>query len=99
MIALGDSMQRMNGRIVSLSAAMLTMGGNMFGATADWWRDMEGQARQRHNGKGNVSFCDGHVESIKLPRLFGVEDASLRRWNNDHLPHRERLNTMTVTSP
>lgn len=46
----------------------------------------------RHQGKGNIVFCDGHVESPKLRFLFeDTNDVSLIRWNRDHLPHREKL--------
>jgi prepilin-type processing-associated H-X9-DG protein/prepilin-type N-terminal cleavage/methylation domain-containing protein len=46
----------------------------------------------RHQGKANVVFCDGHVESPTLPFLFtDTSDAALSRWNRDHHPHRERL--------
>ena len=49
-------------------------------------------ASMRHQGKFNVVFCDGHVESPTLQFLFaGTSDAALSRWNRDHLPHRERL--------
>jgi prepilin-type N-terminal cleavage/methylation domain-containing protein/prepilin-type processing-associated H-X9-DG protein len=49
-------------------------------------------ARARHQGKANVVFCDGHVESLTLKSLFeDTSDAALIRWNRDHLPHRERL--------
>ncbi len=47
---------------------------------------------QRHQGKANVVFCDGHVESPTLKFLFeDTSDAALSRWNRDHLPHREKL--------
>jgi prepilin-type N-terminal cleavage/methylation domain-containing protein/prepilin-type processing-associated H-X9-DG protein len=46
-------------------------------------------ARRRHAGSLNVAFCDGHVEGLKVQRLFGTRDADRMRWNNDHLPHRE----------
>jgi prepilin-type processing-associated H-X9-DG protein/prepilin-type N-terminal cleavage/methylation domain-containing protein len=49
-------------------------------------------ASARHQGKANVVFCDGHVESPTLQFLF--EDTSadaLSRWNRDHQPHREKL--------
>ena len=50
------------------------------------------RAEHRHQGKANVVFCDGHVESPKLKYLFeDTSDAALVRWNRDHLPHRERL--------
>ncbi len=46
----------------------------------------------RHQGKANVVFCDGHVESPTLKFLFeNTSDEALRRWNRDHQPHRERL--------
>jgi prepilin-type processing-associated H-X9-DG protein/prepilin-type N-terminal cleavage/methylation domain-containing protein len=46
----------------------------------------------RHQGKANVVFCDGHVESPTLQFLFAdTSDAALSRWNRDHQPHRERL--------
>jgi prepilin-type processing-associated H-X9-DG protein/prepilin-type N-terminal cleavage/methylation domain-containing protein len=46
----------------------------------------------RHQGKANVVFCDGHVESSKLSFLFEDNgDAALVRWSRDHLPHRDQL--------
>ncbi|HXT42323.1 MAG TPA: H-X9-DG-CTERM domain-containing protein [Candidatus Angelobacter sp.] len=46
----------------------------------------------RHQGKANVAFCDGHVESPTLQLLFeDTSDAALVRWNRDHQPHREKL--------
>jgi prepilin-type processing-associated H-X9-DG protein/prepilin-type N-terminal cleavage/methylation domain-containing protein len=49
-------------------------------------------AFKRHQGKANVVFCDGHVESPKLKFLFeDTSDDALVRWNRDHLPHREKL--------
>jgi prepilin-type processing-associated H-X9-DG protein/prepilin-type N-terminal cleavage/methylation domain-containing protein len=49
-------------------------------------------ASSRHQGKANVVFCDGHVESPSLKFLFeDTSDAALVRWNRDHLPHREKL--------
>jgi prepilin-type processing-associated H-X9-DG protein/prepilin-type N-terminal cleavage/methylation domain-containing protein len=46
----------------------------------------------RHQGKANVVFCDGHVESPTLKFLFeDTSDVALSRWNRDHLPHRDRL--------
>ena len=50
------------------------------------------RAHSRHQGKANVVFCDGHVESPTLKFLFeDTSDAALSRWNRDHQPHRERL--------
>jgi prepilin-type processing-associated H-X9-DG protein/prepilin-type N-terminal cleavage/methylation domain-containing protein len=46
----------------------------------------------RHQGKANVVFCDGHVESPTLQFLFAdTSDYALSRWNRDHQPHREKL--------
>ena len=44
--------------------------------------------QQRHSGKYNVAFCDGHAERIPHLRLYDGSDLSLRRWNRDHEPHR-----------
>lgn len=49
-------------------------------------------AYARHQGKADVVFCDGHVESPTLKILFeDTSDAALVRWNRDHQPHRESL--------
>ena len=54
--------------------------------------DGKKRAFARHQGKANVVFCDGHVESPTLKFLFeDTRDEALRRWNRDHLPHREKL--------
>ncbi len=46
----------------------------------------------RHQGKANVLFCDGHVESPTLKFLYAdTSDEALSRWNRDHLPPREKL--------
>lgn len=46
----------------------------------------------RHGGRGNVIFCDEHVESPQQTFLFeDLSDAALVRWNRDHKPHRDRL--------
>lgn len=48
-------------------------------------------AMKRHQGKANVVFCDGHVESPTLQFLFqNTSDEALSRWNRDHQPHRDR---------
>ena len=60
------------------------------------WSDVKeknyGNTFTRHQGRANVVFCDGHVESPTLQFLFtDTSDAALSRWNRDHQPHRERL--------
>jgi prepilin-type processing-associated H-X9-DG protein/prepilin-type N-terminal cleavage/methylation domain-containing protein len=61
---------------------------------ADWSsKDIKKSfAASRHQGRANVVFCDGHVESPTLKFLFeDTSDTALSRWNRDHLPHREKL--------
>ena len=56
------------------------------------WFENYGNTLARHQGKANVVFCDGHVESPTLKFLFeDTSDEALRRWNRDHQPHREKL--------
>ena len=51
-----------------------------------------GNILTRHQGKANVVFCDGHIESPTLQFLFeDTSDETLSRWNRDHQPHREML--------
>jgi prepilin-type N-terminal cleavage/methylation domain-containing protein/prepilin-type processing-associated H-X9-DG protein len=45
----------------------------------------------RHTGRYNVGFCDGHVVGIARNDLFRPVDSALVRWNNDHQPHPELL--------
>jgi len=48
--------------------------------------------RQRHLGKWNVAYCDGHVQTQKTKEIFDYgNDEVLRLRNKDNLPHRERL--------
>jgi prepilin-type N-terminal cleavage/methylation domain-containing protein/prepilin-type processing-associated H-X9-DG protein len=43
----------------------------------------------RHNGGGNVVFCDAHVEFSKQTNWMRAGIAPRLRWNNDHQPHPE----------
>ncbi len=70
--------------------------GESFDGRVDFGRNLDGMNKygnlNRHQGKANVVFCDGHVESPTLKFLFeDTSDAALARWNRDHLPHREKL--------
>ncbi len=94
MFAMGDSFFG--------SPSIIVDGVPIFGrANEDWvssfgyeFSDPESTKRSqaRHQGKANVVFCDGHVESPTLKFLFeDTSDQALSRWNHDHLPHREKL--------
>jgi prepilin-type processing-associated H-X9-DG protein/prepilin-type N-terminal cleavage/methylation domain-containing protein len=91
---------------VSNPSAMIGIGDGLIGNSsfiedgqAALWRtetaDFFGSTKRsyaRHQGKANVVFCDGHVESPTLQYLFAdTSDEALSRWNRDHLPHREKL--------
>jgi prepilin-type processing-associated H-X9-DG protein/prepilin-type N-terminal cleavage/methylation domain-containing protein len=71
--------------------------GDSFDGGVDFMRiDMSGSENfntlTRHQGKANVLFCDGHVESPSWKFLFqDTSAAALSRWNRDHQPHREAL--------
>ena len=44
--------------------------------------------RQRHGGRWNVVFCDGHVENLRAIDLFNVRSVGIaQRWNIDHQAH------------
>ena len=89
MMALGDGFLGLTSRIqdgmpVFGRAHAVTMGPDK-GATQ--------RSLNRHRGRANITFCDGHLEAVKLPALFSdTGDDALRRWNEDNLPHREKLN-------
>ena len=68
------------------------IGGSLFAHESIVALEKYGNVLTRHQGKANVVFCDGHVESPTLPFLFAdTSDVALCRWNRDHQPHRERL--------
>jgi prepilin-type processing-associated H-X9-DG protein/prepilin-type N-terminal cleavage/methylation domain-containing protein len=76
---------------------MMAIGDSLFGdhiffLRVDLHTEAKWQPVPRHQGKANVVFCDGHVESPTLEFLFqDNSDAALVRWNRDHLPHRDGL--------
>ena len=42
---------------------------------------------QRHSGRFNTLFCDGHAEAIKTDNLFNAKRPDVRqRWHFDHKP-------------
>jgi prepilin-type N-terminal cleavage/methylation domain-containing protein/prepilin-type processing-associated H-X9-DG protein len=62
-----------------------------FGGTDGVWGTNGTQlAYMRHNGSLNMNLCDGHVEAIKVNRLYFTKNpADRRRWFRDHDPHLE----------
>jgi prepilin-type processing-associated H-X9-DG protein len=38
-----------------------------------------------HNGSINVSYCDGHVDSLRQRELVAIPDNIKIKYNNDHL--------------
>jgi len=86
MIAIGDGFYGYSGEIRDGTWNL----GRGYGPTKIL--DRTQRAYTRHQGKANVVFCDGHVESPTLQFLFeDTSDAALSRWNRDHQPHREKL--------
>jgi prepilin-type processing-associated H-X9-DG protein/prepilin-type N-terminal cleavage/methylation domain-containing protein len=86
MMAIGDGFYGGNGVIGDGSWTLLRSSSvkDFLGSTS--------RAYSRHQGRANVVFCDGHVESPTLQFLFAdTSDEALSRWNRDHLPHREKL--------
>jgi prepilin-type N-terminal cleavage/methylation domain-containing protein/prepilin-type processing-associated H-X9-DG protein len=44
--------------------------------------------KERHGGRWNMGFCDGHVENLRPDRLFDARNPlAAQRWNYDHEPH------------
>ena len=98
MIAMGDCV--LGGTYASLlaSPAQKFVGGSDRFSIAEW-RNVDKslrplamqKERQRHSGKYNVAFCDGHLENLKTNALFSTNTTVLQRWNNDNEPHRDQL--------
>ncbi len=86
MMAIGDGFKGGNGGVQDGVGALWR--------TYDAQTDLVSTKRSssQHQGKANVVFCDGHVESPTLTFLFeDTNQVALVRWNRDHLPHRDRL--------
>ncbi|HEY4417164.1 MAG TPA: prepilin-type N-terminal cleavage/methylation domain-containing protein [Verrucomicrobiae bacterium] len=87
MIAIGDGYSG-NGKVLYFGESTLWRQGSVIGGES--FATTTGD--KRHQGKANVAFCDGHVESPTLQFLFAdIGDTALACWNRDHLPHREKL--------
>jgi prepilin-type N-terminal cleavage/methylation domain-containing protein/prepilin-type processing-associated H-X9-DG protein len=87
MIALGDGLFRTSGNLVLASSSILyrtppmligLSNAPVFARNAD----------ARHRGRVNLTFCDGHVELVKIKSAFlDDSDQAVSRWNRDNLPH------------
>jgi len=65
-----------------------------YGVQRPLWPGSEGiidATSKRHRDKYNISFADGHVETIQSGELFEQSPDALKRWNNDNEPHAEYL--------
>jgi prepilin-type N-terminal cleavage/methylation domain-containing protein/prepilin-type processing-associated H-X9-DG protein len=91
MIAAGDGYDERGVGTAGYSTVLTSMQGFQSGAEADKQR-ARNATRQRHTGKFNLLFVDGHIEKLRPSRLFGHDDNALSRLNNDHQPHRELIN-------
>jgi prepilin-type processing-associated H-X9-DG protein len=82
---------------VAVPADMMAIGDSLLGGIRFDRLNMftptrTGLAMARPQGRVNVLFCDGHVESPSLHYVFDdTNDTALVRWNRDHRPHRESL--------
>ena len=47
---------------------------------------------QRHSGRWNLLFCDGHVEQKRISALISRDDQALSLWSRDHQSHRKGPN-------
>jgi prepilin-type processing-associated H-X9-DG protein len=93
MIAVGDGTANITrGKVGVVSGALYrTEQGLPFVGDSALYRSLMDFALKRHGGRVNIVFCDGHVEQDTLKRLFlDLDDAALRRWNHDNLPHYRR---------
>lgn len=65
-----------------------------YGVQRPSWPGSEGiidATNLRHRDRYNISFSDGHVETIRSESLFKQDHNALKRWNNDNESHAEFL--------
>ena len=65
-----------------------------YGVQRPSWPGSEGikdATNLRHRDRYNISFTDGHVETIQSQTLFRQDHDTLKRWNNDNESHAEFL--------
>jgi prepilin-type processing-associated H-X9-DG protein len=86
LIAIGDGFEGGSGKVLDGTSLL-----SQTSRVQDYLGSTQ-RAFKRHNGKANIAFCDGHVDSRLLRYLFvDKSDTALSQWNRDNQPHRERL--------
>ena len=90
-IAFGDSAYRASPKRLDFAWADFGRGFDYdagFGAPTIV-RDANRLAAERHSGKWNLAFFDGHVEGPRLTDVFFEENGEARRrWNLDNESHK-----------
>ena len=97
--AIADSLIVSPSEMMAIGDGFHGNGDQIFGGQDLLWRHNSftgffdtSTAIARHQGKANIVFCDGHVESPTLKSLFeDTGDAALRQWNRDHQAHKDKL--------
>jgi prepilin-type N-terminal cleavage/methylation domain-containing protein/prepilin-type processing-associated H-X9-DG protein len=97
MIALGDEFTRSRNpfydgmiRGDTIIAASSGGGGNGNNLLSQYTPKLQ-RSFVQHRGRANRAFVDGHLEPEDMRKTFVPTDDALRRWNLDHLPHRDWL--------
>ena len=90
MIAVADSVTLPASGIPALDVNFTNIYGYIFQINTSFM-----QSVVRHRGGENITFADGHAETIPYSQLSRNNDANRRRWNYDHQPH----NDITLKGP
>jgi prepilin-type processing-associated H-X9-DG protein len=89
MIALGDNFHIGPDKKIVAGGSMLLRSENVFTTDSDRITKAWQRMALRHEGRANIAYCDGHLETPKNAKLFrDTSDEALVRWNRDRLPHR-----------
>lgn len=91
MIALGDSLSRWHsGTETNVVEGLELLTRRLHPLQYEPVGRTQAAASRRHAGFSQLTFCDGHVEAVKLtPLLLSAEPRHLRRWHSDNEPHEE----------
>jgi len=101
MIALGDAFSTLSQErgVILIGVEMLSRKMHNLG---DIGKPGDGNRiiNQRHARRSTVTFCDGHVESIKFGKLLLERDpAMLKRWHRDNEPHSDLFEPAATPQP